>query len=91
MTSLISFITPSTSHGFTTTVTMSEPCAATAFSVVTLVPFFAKCSRRFSLGSATVMSPAWNVSPFSRPSTSEPPIAPAPITVIFIFYYLLMF
>ena len=76
--------TRSTSQGFTTTHTMSAVSAANLLSVVTLTPVFANLSTTACEGSLTVMSSFLNCWPLMRPSTVAPPMAPAPITAIFI-------
>ena len=63
---------------------MSDDSAAILLSVVMLAPDSANWSIAFCEGSATVMSEFFAKSPFSRPYTMAPPIAPAPITEIFI-------
>ena len=81
---LMSFSTCSTSQGFTTTQTMSALSAANLLSVVTLTPVLANFSTTACEGSLTVMSSFLNCCPLMRPSTVAPPMAPAPITAIFI-------
>ena len=81
---LMSFSTRSTNQGFTTTHTMSAVSAANLLSVVTLTPVFANLSTTACEGSLTVMSSFLNCWPLMRPSTVAPPMAPAPITAIFI-------
>ena len=83
---LMSFSTRSTSQGFTTTQTMSAQSAANLLSVVTATPILANFSTTLCEGSLTVMSSFLNVLPLIRPSTVEPPMAPAPIIDIFIIY-----
>ena len=80
---LISFSTRSTSHGFTTTQTISAVSAANLLSIVTLTPIFENFSTTACEGSLTVISSFLNCWPLMRPSTVAPPMAPAPITAIF--------